>query len=90
MSKANGNKKVGAAYGNKNASGKRVTRDRIRVDLSISEGNGLAALFVEYLSRQGVEPTQAAIAKTAKDWAYQYWEERLKREIETSDAAIIV
>lgn len=79
-----------AKRGNKNAVGKRVNRERIPINLSVSERNGLLELFVEYLSRQGIEPTTDNIKQVAADWAYLYWEERLKREIETSENAIII
>lgn len=79
-----------APQGNKNATGKRVDRGRIPVNMGISRSNGLLALFEEYLSRQGIEPTDEAIKELASSWAYQYWGERLKREIETQDVAIII
>jgi len=81
---------MAAPQGNKNAAGKRVSRNRIAVNMGISKNNGLLELFEEYLSRQGIEPTDEAIKELASSWAYQYWGERLKREIETQDAAIIV
>jgi hypothetical protein len=83
-------KKTGAPRRNKNASKKRVARDRIAVNLSISEGNGLLDLFDRYLSVQGVPATDENIKQLASDWAYQYWGERLKREIETNGEAIIL
>lgn len=79
-----------AMRGNKNASGKRVNGERVAVNLSVSEGNGLRPLFAEYLSRQGIEPTDEAIKALASESAYRYWGEWLKREIETQDAAIIL
>ncbi len=75
---------------NKNASGKRVDRERIAVNLGISHRNGLLELFSRYLSEQGIEPTDEHIKQVASDWAYHYWGERLKREIETNDQAIIL
>lgn len=79
-----------ATRGNKNAAGKRVNRGRIPVNMGISKQNGLLDLFEEYLSRQGIEPTDEAIKTLASDSAYRYWGEWLKREIETQDAAIIL
>ncbi len=75
---------------NKNAAGKRVNRERIPINLSVSEGNGLLDLFSEYLFRQGIEPTTENIKQLASDWAYHYWGERLKREIEMNEGAIII
>lgn len=79
-----------APQGNRNAAGKRVSRSRIAVNMGISKSNGLLDLFEQYLSLQCVPPTDEAVKELASSWAYQYWEERLKREIETQDAAIIV
>jgi hypothetical protein len=74
---------------NKNASGKRVDRDRIAINLSISKKNGLLELFSEYLTRQGIDPTDENIKQVASDAAYHHWGEWLKREIEMSEGAII-
>jgi len=90
MSKAKEAKRVGAAYGNKNASGKRVTRDRIRLDLSLSEQNGLLDLAGRYLTSQGIVDSNENIKTLASDWFYLQFGQWLKREIETSDAAMIV
>ena len=79
--------------GNTNRKGKRTIpegEERIAVNLSISHGNGLRELFSEYLSSQGIPPTNDNIRQCAADWAYDYWEQRLRREIEVSDAAIII
>lgn len=75
---------------NKNARGKRVDRDRIAVNLSISEHNGLMELFSQYLSLQGIDPTEENIRQVASDSAYHHWGEWLKREIEMIDQAIII
>jgi hypothetical protein len=83
-------RRMAARRGNKNARGKRARRDRIPVNLSISERNGLLDLFEQYLSRQGIETSDEAIKQLAADWAYFYWGERLKREIEMSEEAIIL
>lgn len=80
----------GAKLRNKNATGKRVQRDRIPVNMSISEKNGLLELFSRYLSEQGVEPSDDNIKELASSWAYRYWGERLKREIEMNDQAMIL
>lgn len=82
--------KSGAPAGNKNASGKRVERDRVSVNMGISVKNGLLELFSRYLSEQGIEPTDDNIKETARRWAYTYWAERLKREIEIIDQATII
>ena len=79
-----------APRNNKNAAGRRVSRERITLTLGISEMNGLLPLFREYLSLQGIPDTDGNIQQLARDWAYLYWGERLKREIEMSDGAIIL
>lgn len=79
-----------AKKGNKNASGKRVDRNRITVSMGISRSNGLLDLFEEYLLGQGIEPTNENIKEVASTWAYHDWAERLKREIEITDGAIII
>jgi hypothetical protein len=79
-----------APRNNKNAEGKRVDRDRIAVNLSISKGNGLLDLFSEYLFRQGIEPTDENIKQVASDEAYHHWGAWLKREIETQEQVIIL
>lgn len=81
---------MAAKRGNRNAAGKRVKGGRIALHLSISEGNGLRPLFVEYLSSQGVEPTDEAIKEIAGTEAYRHWAEWLKRQIETNEQAIII
>lgn len=58
--------------------------------LGISSKSGLLALFEQYLALQGLEPTDEQIKELASAWAYHAWGERLKREIEQSNEAIIV
>lgn len=84
--KSNGS---GAPLGNKNAKGKRVERDRIPINMGVSKKNGLLDLFTHYLLEQGIEPTDDNIKDVASRWAYAYWGERLKREIETIDQTMI-
>lgn len=75
---------------NKNARGKRVKRDRVAVNMSVSAKNGLLELFEEYLLSQGIHPTDEAVKELASRWAYDHWYQRLKRELELADAAIIL
>lgn len=78
----------GVQYGN--ASGKRVSRDRIRLDLSLSEQNGLLDLAGRYLASQGIPDSNENIKSLASEWFYLQFGQWLKREIETNDAAMIV
>jgi hypothetical protein len=72
-----------APRNNTNRKGKKsVDRERIPINLSLSKGNGLLDLFQEYLLGQGIDPTDAAIREQAASWAYEYWGERLKGEIQ--------
>ena len=73
---------------NKNASGKRVERDRIPVSLSLS--NGLLELTSGYLLSQGIDPNTENVRQHVRDWFYLSYGEWIKREIETSDQAIIL
>lgn len=70
-----------AKRGNRNAAGQRVRRERVKVALSLSEGNGLLPLFVEMLDRRGEEATNERIIEIASDWAYQGWQKRLEDEL---------
>lgn len=79
----------GAPIGNKNASGKRVERERVSIHMSVSNKNGLLELFSRFLLEQGIEPTDDNIKEIASRWAYAYWGERLKREIEITDQTMI-
>ena len=79
-----------APHHNTNAAGRRVNRDRIKVALSLSERNGLLDLAVEYLFRQGVEPTEEHIRQHVSGWFYFQYGEWLKRQVETDDSAIIL
>ena len=79
-----------APKGSRNAAGRRVQRDRIKLDLSLSERNGLLDLAGEYVSRQGKQPTDEQIKAFASDWFYQNFGAWLKRQIEIEEAAIIV
>lgn len=79
-----------APRNNSNAAGRRVKRDRIKLDLSLSERNGLLDLTSRYLSEQGIPPEDANIRQFASDWFYANFGDWLKRQIETQDAAIIL
>lgn len=82
-------KEVGAPFRNKNGAGKRVERERIPVNMSVSKKNGLLDLFSQYLALQGIDSTDDNIKELASQWAYHYWGERLKREIEMIDQAMV-
>jgi hypothetical protein len=82
--------KPGAPRNNQNRKGKKsVKRDRIPLTLSISEQNGLLALFERYLEAQGIEPTDDHIRSTARDMAYEAWETHLKRFLEDQEADLL-
>lgn len=76
--------------GNNHAAGRRVKRDRIKLDLSLSERNGLLDLASRYLSEQGIPPEDKQIREFASDWFYANFGDWLKRQIETNDAVMIV
>jgi hypothetical protein len=70
-----------AGQGNRNAAGKRVAMERVRVELSLSTKNKLLPLFIEYLSRQNIEPTKGEIADLAGRWALIELKRRLEAEL---------
>jgi len=78
-----------APRNNHNAAGKRINRERIKIDLSLSERNGLLDLASDYLARQGVEPSDKQLRRFASEWFYLNFGAFLKREIEDSEAMIL-
>lgn len=79
-----------APNGNKNAAGKRVERDRIKIAVSVSKKNTLLDLISKYLLSQGIDPTDEQIRQFVNDWFYSQMGEWLKRKIEIDDSAIIL
>lgn len=78
-----------APANNKNAVGRRVKRDRIKLDLSLSTKNGLLDLASEFLVREGIKPTDENIRQYAARWFSVNFGEFLKRGREDQEAMIL-
>lgn len=65
---------------NTNAAGKRVAQERVRLSLSLSEGNGLLPLLVQRMEALGEEPTEECMKQYVIDWFNTSLKEELMKD----------
>lgn len=72
--------KVGARPGNTNRTGSRTATPRIRIDLSMSNGNQLRPALTAYMAANGIAGDMVEYARSE---TYRMWEERLSDYLPT-------